>query len=196
MSKIYQKMYLQHKNRSEGVLGGFMNNTIMKSCYSEYHPFAFKHSGFTLIELLVVVLIIGILSAVAFPQYQKAVFKTRMTAVLPLLKAAKEAEEIYFLANGNYTGNWEDLNLGVNNIQWDGGHQWLGSSIDLSWAHIKIIRGTYGDNVSGCGWAYYLDHHPTRGGELICTERNGNSPHPWCKKLCESMGYEYAKWAA
>ncbi len=67
--------------------------------------------GFTLIELLVVVLIIGILSAVALPQYQKAVYKSRMTEGFFVMRSIVTAEEAYYMANGSYTGNFEDLDI-------------------------------------------------------------------------------------
>ena len=67
--------------------------------------------GFTLIELLVVVLIIGILAAVALPQYQKAVEKSRVATVLAAIKPIVDAEETYYLANGQYTTDIDSLGV-------------------------------------------------------------------------------------
>ncbi len=69
--------------------------------------------GFTLIELLVMVLIIGILTAIALPQYQIAVAKSRIVSLMPTVKSIALAQEEYYLANGTYTQNWDDLTLKV-----------------------------------------------------------------------------------
>ena len=67
--------------------------------------------GFTLIELLVVVLIIGILSAVALPQYQKAVEKAKATQAYVTLRGLQTSFLSYYMANGKYPLKFEDLEV-------------------------------------------------------------------------------------
>ena len=74
--------------------------------------------GFTLIELLVVVLIIGILAAVAVPQYQKAVLKSRIAVIQPVLASLRAAEEVYYLANGEYTDDYAALDVDLPCKTW------------------------------------------------------------------------------
>lgn len=69
--------------------------------------------GFTLLELLVVVLIIGVLTVIALPQYHLAVEKSRVNALLPVLKSIDSAQKIYFLNNGIYTRSFADLEISM-----------------------------------------------------------------------------------
>ncbi len=73
--------------------------------------------GFTLIEILVVVLIIGILAAIAVPQYQKSVWKSRATGMLFNLKSLHEAVKVYQLANSANPSNINKLDISLNNYK-------------------------------------------------------------------------------
>ena len=78
--------------------------------------------GFTLLELLVVVLIIGILAAIALPQYKKAVEKARMTEAIIMVEKIAEAQERYYLVHDDYTRDINDLDLDIpgENIKYCG----------------------------------------------------------------------------
>ncbi len=72
-----------------------------------------SRKAFTLIELLVVVLIIGILAAVAVPQYQRVVKKSKVGQIISLVRTLANAQDIYFITNGEYATSWEELDVSV-----------------------------------------------------------------------------------
>lgn len=73
--------------------------------------------GFTLLELLVVVLIIGILAAVALPQYQRAVEKSTATQALSIIKTVYQSIEDYYLVHNKFPNKFDELDV---EIPWTG----------------------------------------------------------------------------
>ncbi|WP_428078857.1 type IV pilin protein [Candidatus Avelusimicrobium faecicola] len=67
--------------------------------------------GFTLIELLVVVLIIGILAAMALPQYFKAVERSRMTEAVTIMDSIVKSQRRKYMQTNDYARLFEGLDV-------------------------------------------------------------------------------------
>jgi prepilin-type N-terminal cleavage/methylation domain-containing protein len=68
-----------------------------------------KREGFTLIELLIVVAIIGILAAIAIPQYASYRKRAQDAASTSAIHAIRLAEDLYFVDWNEYTTAYTSL---------------------------------------------------------------------------------------
>ena len=70
--------------------------------------------GYSLMETLMVVLIIGILTAVALPQYQRAVQKAEYARAQATAATLARAEDIYYETYKQYTPVMENLDVTID----------------------------------------------------------------------------------
>ncbi len=133
--------------------------------------------GFTLIELLVVVLIIGILAAVALPQYTRAVEKSRFTQAITAIRSLRDAEQVYYMANGAYTTNLADLDVSFP----QGLSYFTGLTVHTSpLNHIETYRVIDGQRV----WiAAFLD----KDGILVCGVAHSVPAAHAARRMCQSL---------
>ena len=116
--------------------------------------------AFTLIELLVVVLIIGILAAVAVPQYQKAVEKSRAIQAIALLSTLYQTAETYYLANGNWPLSIQKLDVAMpfnNNDEWIA---WMESSNTVWGVGFTHKAGKYAGTAFGKYKKHFVNSIP------------------------------------
>ena len=156
----------------------------MSKTYQKTFP-AGKNAGFTLIELLVVVLIIGILAAVALPQYQTAVEKSRATQALAILKSMGQAYQSYYMANGEYPQSFDELD--VNLEGWTGHDTWhyaAAESISNGEWSLQLLKNVQGFDAlyigrlkgeyKGAGFGIFgYSPNGFDMGEILCMERSG-----------------------
>ncbi len=147
-----------------------------------------KSLGFTLIELLVVVLIIGILAAVALPQYEKSVEKSRAAEAMIILKSIAEANKVYYMATGNYAEHLDDLDVEIpgqdivfngwrrkqsKNYQFGTQAQSVGGSIAL--ANRLPFGGVYFMYILPDSPGVYCKGYTTKGTDICRALSSGNA---------------------
>lgn len=163
-----------------------------------------NNRAFTLIELLVVVLIIGILAAVALPQYQKAVEKSKSNQALTLLNTVRQSIAAYYMEHGSYPNSFDELDV---TIPWTSRTRWVNwgtndKRSNQEWSIefyngttvVSLLMGRLNGPYKGGGFTYFFtDWGAPPGlyvpaGTLTCTEnqRHITTQGNYCKKLFHS----------
>ncbi len=141
--------------------------------------------AFTLIELLVVVLIIGILSAVALPQYRVAVAKSKFANMYSVARAYIRAAEIYQVETGNWPESFDVLAIDMPG----------GSAVSTPTANTcatnssmyccieKELSG-FSENAIVCGDLNYQFGYEYFGRTNYCVAKQDT----YAEQLCKSIG--------
>ena len=129
-----------------------------------------QNSGFTLIELLVVVLIIGILSAVALPKYQRAVEQAKLAEALIKIKDWKNRVDLVILEKGSLDESTDQVLFPSEttknfhyNIEWIEGGTWNFNAMNKEDKYQLIF------SRSSSGWSYECYDQSNAIGQYICS---------------------------
>ena len=139
-----------------------------------------NHKGFTLIELMIVVAIIGILAAIAIPQYQNYVARSQVAEALSLASGAKTAVAEYFNTNGTFPA--DNTEAGLSDPE-DISGKYVSS---VKWEHAGTTPHPNG-NPKYFVVTFASDAHSFLSDKefLLCANQTGESPIQWeCGLAC------------
>lgn len=147
-----------------------------------------KSKGFTLIELLVVILIIGILAAVALPQYKKAVLRSKFATIKDSARVIFEAEQRYYMIYGTYISNWRNLDI---DIPIEGCFVNPGAYVVCDLYSGKNIAAEYVLSFKGQRRCDAFPADETSIGNQICKLETGKKESDFCSDNSVYCGYYY-----
>lgn len=184
---------------------GFTQISWVGQAVPDNAPVKGHRAAFTLIELLVVVLIIGILAAVALPQYKFTVEKSRSAEALTIVNSLQKAVNLYVLTNGYSEDAVELIGTGDENNPITG-------KLDIDVESVLICDQDGGDKCRSKNFEYdtwcnnsvcYIRARRKQNGEYTNTEeyqlsmkvKNNkwtkgcftNSDYPYSEKICKSL---------
>ncbi len=148
-----------------------------------------KNRAFTLIEVLVVVLIIGILAAIALPQYQRAVAKSHFSNLKLMVNSIEKAQEAYYLAHDDYSDNFNNLDITMpNGLQSDVmDHTQSINRIEYDWGYCQTTN--YHVICSNTAIGMNLDHYYAQAkyspGKKVCTVGRTTDLSDYRNEICK-----------
>lgn len=110
-----------------------------------------KQGGFSLLELMIVVVVVAILSAVAYPSYQSHIAASRRAeAKAALMEAAQYMEREFSLTGGYSSANL--VSAGLSTLPRDGGSAYYQLAANTSGAQFTLSATPTGAmNGDKCG---------------------------------------------
>ena len=150
--------------------------------------------GFTLIELMIVVAIIGILAAVAIPQYQDYTVKAKLSKVMGVAQPIKTALALYNQENGGFpttAAPWTTIGLSVapSNTTEVTGIAWTGTTNVAKTGGTGPTAGTGLELTLGAIKATTIDTHT-----VIMSPTTGSTDIQWintCPAITDAIAKKY-----
>jgi len=146
--------------------------------------------GFTLIELLVVVLIIGILSAVALPQYERSVERARVAEAKIMLNTMFKNRQMCELETPGECGVEQFLNP---TIEYPTEPREVDNCFDdacfntKNWNYGTDTGAYYANRIMSADstyWPYYIGFDWDGSGEMeLYCANNSDEGKDWCKMI-------------
>ena len=165
--------------------------------------------GFTLLEVLVVVLIIGILAAIALPQYKMVVYKSKYSQLKTLVHAVIQAQEVDYWTHNKYSENLEELD--VNFPEGQDPEKSTESRYYYNWGNCRINAGLQvlcqNNDIKMQYQVYPLIQKSTyasRAGKRVCVATSTQNLNDIQNRLCKAEtgsndpiqpdGQKYTSW--
>ena len=165
--------------------------------------------GFTLLELLVVIIIIGVLAAIALPQYRLAVDKSRVAKYIDMGRSIRQAQERFYMAHDEYAYDFGKLDIeydpscktNIPNIFYN----CMGGDVEIDNMasgenSLGVVRMFYCPSLSGVKQNSYLDcpnaaelemgfyfayyNYAEKRNKIICYKKTARG-----ERICKALGF-------